>query len=151
MSQNSKREQILAAMETRVKALPLVTTVKRQPQSAADLDEYVEREFPVVAVVGGFPVPRETKWSGRNHQTPDLFLSQMIVELYYYDRIDDEQDTRMSRLADDLWRVVWADETVAGLILRMETAFESLPSYRHPYVAFKLNCTMEYKHTRGGI
>jgi len=150
MGTNSKREQILVYHAAQLGQLSSITTVKRTLQSYADLARFAVTQFPVAAVVGGLPVPNE-KMSGRVRSTVDVIISDLNVDTYIYIQDNENPDTKLSEVADDVWVKLYSFPTYNGLAFGTILNFEATPEYWEPYLAFKITSTVTYKHSTGGI
>lgn len=153
MATNSKREQIIAAVASGLGDLPKINSVKRRRPNIKDLEGIAQTQLPLAAVTAGLPVPVEHIDRSRGHERADLFLSELTIEVVVYDLLygDDEYDTRVSELADDLWVKLWADQTWGGLAEGTHVEPDAMVAIWDPYLAFKLICKTTYKHTTGGI
>lgn len=149
MSVNSLREQIIVANKTIVEALFGITTVTRTVQEYSELQNFAVTQFPVVAIVGRVPVPK-SKRTGRNGQV-DLILSELNVDFYCYLMNNEEIDTAISSLLDDLWVALYSDQTRGGLVMTTEVTADNRIEYLAPFAAFRLTVLHTYKHGPGGI
>lgn len=154
MTTTSKREQIIEYAVSLIDELDSIKTVERVMQNYSDLENFADTQIPVAAVVGGLPIP-VPKMSSKGMSDVDLIISDMVIKIRVYglDRVN--PDTLVSNLADDVWAKLYSDQQFgegrAGLILGLTLAFDGDPQYWEPYVAFQTNCTVRYKHNRGGI
>ncbi|RLC88911.1 MAG: hypothetical protein DRJ03_01330 [Chloroflexi bacterium] len=150
MAANSLRERILVQLVSTVSDVEAISTVRRTKQSYAKLKEFAVTQFPVVAIVGRLPQPLE-HIKGRAPGGADLFVSDLQVDFFVYGMANEDEDTLVSNLADDLWAVLHADQTVNNLAISTSLVFTEDPQYWPPFVAFKLTATIKYKHLIGGI
>lgn len=152
MASDSTREKIAAALKTAVAKITSVKTVTRTWPSLASLAQFGDPQFPVIAVVAGLPVPFEFKRSGRRPSTVDVVRSALRVSLYLYDRVaEDDGDSRLSDLADDVWAAVWADSTVGGLVDEFSASFPDEVATIDPYIVARLEVRVQYRHDTRGI
>lgn len=150
MAIDSIREQILVHLKALVEGLSSIKTVTRTKQSYAGLEEFAITQLPLVAVVGRLPQPVEHI----NRRVPggvDLIVSALPVEFYVYSTDNENPDTLISNLADDLWALLYADQTLGGLAISVLLKFSEDPQSWPPYIAFRITATIKYKHTIGGI
>jgi hypothetical protein len=153
VADNSIREKIIKEVISRLKTVEVIKMVKRAKQTRASLQEFALPQFPIAAVVGGLPKPVEKK-SGRRVAGVDLITSLLPVEIYIYDMynvIDDDLDERVSFIADDLWRVLYAEPTYNGLAIETLLTIQYDPEYWDPFLGFNLTANIKYIHTTEGI
>lgn len=149
MAANSLRERIIVANKTLVEAVPAVSHTERTVQQYSQLQNFAETQFPVVAVVGRIPIPVE-KHTGRDGSV-DLIISRLRVDFYCYLLANEEPDTAISSLMDDLWVKLYADQKRSGLVLSTEITADENYEWWAPFAAFKMTVTHRYKHGPGGI
>ena len=101
MAENSLRERIILADLTLIQSLSSISTVVRTIQSYSDLQSYAVTQFPVVAIVGRLPVPTY-KPSLRIREDIDQVLSVLRVDFYTYFMNNENSDTELSSLLDDM-------------------------------------------------
>lgn len=154
MAANSKREQIIEYAKSLVEEISSIKTVVRVKQDYSGLQQFSGEQLPVAAIVAGFPVPVE-KLSGKGPSNVDLIRSELLIKIIVYAQDKVTPDTTVSTLADDIWAKLYSDQQFGsgqdGLILGLHLAFDTEPQFWEPYVAFQLNCTISYKHFKGGI
>lgn len=153
MAENSKREQIICQVIGEIRTVPAIKTVVRGKKTHQDLQAFALPQFPVAAVVGKLPHPIEKK-SGRVPGGVDLIKSSLAIDVYIYDMvdvIDDTTEEKLSSLADDLWRVLYADPLKGDLCLETLLKIEDDPEYWEPFLAFRIIANTVYLHTTGGI
>lgn len=150
MATNSKREQIIVYMKTLLEELTSIKTVVRVKQSYSNLEQFAETQFSVAAIVAGLPEPDE-KMSARSPGNVDLVISRLGIQIVVYGREKVNPDTLVSNLADDIWAKLYSDQRFGGLTLGLTVVFDSDPQFWEPYVAFQINCSIKYKHDKGGI
>lgn len=150
MADNSKREQILLRLKNKIESLVSIKTVKRiQPSDISELQQYSAQQLPLLAMIGGVPIPVKHQ-RGRDNKL-DVFLSELPVEIYIYfmNRVD--PDSQLSSLLDDLWRCLFEDQLLDGLVNQMFILPKVEVAAWDPYVAFSVDLKYTYKHTIGGI
>jgi len=156
MAINSKREQILEALENNINDIPAIVKVKRVQLAFADLENFAGTQLPLVAVVGKLPSPSPHR-AGRSTGLHDKFISTLTIELFCYAMDNVNPDTLVSNLADDLWAKIHSDTTLIteaypkGLTLEVVVSPEVTVGIWDPYVVFKMNCSYKYVHGTGGI
>lgn len=151
MAANSKREQILGAVKTTLEAIDSIEHVERKPlKSMSELEEYPQTQLPLAVVLGSLPNPVE-KVSDRDIIL-DRVRSVVTATIFVYAIENDNPDTKISTLADDIWAAIYNDMTlgldwVIGLriVPDIETAFW------YPYIAFNMQVEVTYLHGKGGI
>lgn len=152
MALNSKREQILTKIEAELTGLDSIKTVDRvMPNGLSDLENYAATQLPLAAVMGKLPDP-EYKISTRTGHTIDKVTSKLGIDVYVYAEDNVAPDSTVSRLADDVWRQLLADEThgfrwVTGTIIHPEVNV----AVWAPYCAFNMLIDITYLHDKGGI
>lgn len=150
MASNSKREQILLKVMELLASLSTVNTVVRVKQSYSDLQQFAVTQLPVLAVVGGLPIPVE-KLSARRPGNVDTIVSKLLVYVYVYGMANEAVDSVISDIADDVWAKLYSNQTMDGLCLGMTLKVEEEPQYWHPFYAFQVVCELHYHHDTGGI
>jgi len=150
MATNSFRERLILADYAIVSEISGFTTVVRRMQSYSELKEFAVTQFPVAAVVGRLPIPKEYK-SGRTSGEILQVRSELSVDVYVYLHVNVDMDTEISNYADTLWASMLGNPTRSKLclstIVKLEEDIVQLP----PFGAFKLTCIHEYIHGIGGI
>ena len=149
MSSNSKREKIILAVKAEIEEITTVKTVLRTIPTIQDLQNFAITQLPVVAMVAGLPVPSQHKTSRSLNK--DVFLSDLTIELFTYFQDNQNTDTALSSLLDDLWVKLYQDQTKGGLTIY--TTLKPIPvrGYWKPFYAFKLDLVLTYYHDTGGI
>ncbi len=148
MASDSKRERILQDVISAVGALSWVgAVVREQPADPGDLADYAQSQFPLVAVVGQLPKPKQTRRAGKGRE----FVSELEIGLFVYAMEAQTPDERVSSLADDLWAACLADPGRGGLALDTEVLPETEKATYTPYVAFSLVLNTTYTHDASGI
>jgi hypothetical protein len=153
VAENSKRERLIKEVINRMKTVPVIDVVRRAKQTRASLQEFALPQFPIAAVVGGLPKPVEKK-SSRRVAGVDLITSTLPIEIYVYDmynQIDDDLDSKVSSMADDIWKVLYAEPTYGGLAIQTLLTIQYDPEYWDPFLAFNLTVNIKYLHTTEGI
>ena len=152
MAENSIREAILASLEDAMRKVALAKTITRTWPSFAAMENFSETEFPVIAVVGGLPDPAEYKRSARRKAGVEWFRSVLKVSIFLYDRSTTAKcDTRLSDLADEVWKKFWLEPTFGGYVEECSASFPELPETIDPYIASRMSVSLKYLHTTGGI
>jgi len=149
MADNSLREQIILSDIVLLEQIAGVKTVKRTMQSYSDLERFAVTQFPVVAVVGELPVP-SNKINARNGQV-DQCISSLSVNLYVYLQANENADTEISSLLDDIWVKMYEDPTRSSLVMLTTIDIDKGSEYFNPFAAFKLTINHMYQHSTGGI
>lgn len=150
MAENSIREQLLEAVKDQLETLTAIKTIKRIQPTFNDLSAMAGPQLPLIAIVGQMPVPVQ-KISRRVSGGVDRFRSKLAVDIFCYALDNDTPDTLISDLADDIWAVLYADQTWSGLAIGTEVIPETQIGRWDPYIAFKMLCEIEYIHGIGGI
>lgn len=153
MSTGTRREAIITQVVTELEALSTIKTVERKKLQYAQLQNFALPQLPVAAVVGRLPVPRahrEQRLSGKRGRA-DILLSRLIIDVYVYFQERTDPDTVLSNLTDDVWRTLYADQTKNDLVIDTEVLLDENVEYWDPYVAFRAQCIVTYKHDTGGI
>lgn len=152
MAENSKRERILEELKERCGLIPEINQVKRVRPSLSDLSNFPSTIFPLAAITAGLPQPsRPHKAATKKGVVTDYYISNLDVEIVVYDTENVEPDSRISFLADELWRVLQGNQTLDGLLLEMDIVPHPVTGVFHPYIAFKFVLKIKYSHTIGGI
>ena len=150
MAENSLRERIILADLTLIQSLSSISTVVRTIQSYSDLQSYAVTQFPVVAIVGRLPVPTY-KPSLRIREDIDQVLSILRVDFYTYFMNNENSDTELSSLLDDMWVKLHSDPTRSRICLGTTLEMTEDTQVFAPYGAFRITAIHQYKHTIEGI
>jgi hypothetical protein len=151
MATNSKREQILVYhTKYLIGKVKSISHVVRVMPDYAGLQNFAVTQFPLAAVVGRLPIPKEKK-SSRDGSGVDLILSLLSIDNYIYLQERENPDTVMSNIMDDVWTKCYSDVTYGGLVISTILKVNKEPEYWEPFVAFKLTSEVVYQHTTGGI
>lgn len=156
MATDSKRELILSEVVDLIESLDSIMAVKRTRLSFADLGNFTGPQLPLVAVVGSLPDPTP-HISGRQASGSDMFISSLSVDLSCYAMDNENPDTTISNLADDLWAKIYSSPRLEttdyprGLVLGVAVKPELKTGIWDPYVVFKMACIYKYVHGIGGI
>lgn len=150
MAANSIRERIILANIEILKNVESVKTVKRTLMEYSELQGFATTQFPVVAVVGKIPIPKE-KHSNRRTGYVDSIISSLTVEYFVYIQANNDMDSKISSLMDDLWKALYEDQTRGDLVLDTVIKTEMDQEVWPPFAAFKLTSIHHYKHDTGGI
>jgi len=151
MARNSKREQILVYHKKNLigKVSSIKTVVRKMPEYS-DLQQFAVTQFPVAAMVGRLPMPKE-KMSSRDGSAVDIIISKLSIDNYVYIQEMEDQDSMISQIVDDVWVKCYSDVTYGGLVLSTILKVHENPEYWDPFIAFRLTSEVIYKHTTGGI
>jgi hypothetical protein len=150
MAANSKREQIIEADLVLIDAVSAINHAVRTIPQYSDLQDFAVTQFPVAAVVGGLPKP-VLKKSGRTTHSVDQIQSRLTVGVYVYLMSNENADTEISSLLDDLWVALFSDPSRGGLVLDTDLDVQEDTQRWAPFVAFKINIIHHYIHDTGGI
>lgn len=159
MATDSKREQIIQYWVDKFEAkgsLPIrrFKTVRRLLPSFDEFADFSGQDLPMLAIVAKLPRPVEHKRT-REPGGKDVFISALEVEFVVYALENEEPDTMISDLADDLWATLYGDTTSGAkpnsLTLGLSVMPEPVIGRWDPYIIFKMVCTFSYYHTTGGI
>lgn len=150
MADTSKREQIIVATQTLVESLESIKTTVRTIPEYSDLQDYALTQLPVAAIVGRLPQPTE-KNSGRRSAEVLQIKSRLIIDLFIYFEANVNADSEVSRLLNDLWVVLYQDQSRGGLVLDTKITAQEDTQRWAPFVAFKISCIHNYIHDTGGI
>ncbi len=155
MAANSKRERIIAKVVTLLETLATIETVVRRKQTYSELDDFAVTQLPVAAVVGRMPKSSSSGVSTHisRRTSVDIVISELRIDVYVYAQDKETPDTTISDLADDLWALLYADQTLGmkGTVVSLRLELEENPEYWEPFLAFKLTVVVKYKHDTGGI
>lgn len=149
MAANSIREQLIESDKALLESLGIFNAVKRVRLSHADLCNFAQTQFPVLAIVSGLPqpIPHEST----RGIPKDVFIMDLEIQLYVYLHILDDFDTLVSSVMDDMWNILNTDQSRGGL------TFETLikpakPIHLYsPYAGFTLTINHKYQTDTGGI
>jgi len=156
MAKNSKRELILLKVVDLMESISSIVTVERIRLGFNDLGNYSGEQLPLIAVVGSLPKPRPKK-SGRTPGVSDAFISSINIDIYCYAMDNENPDSLVSNLADDIWAKVWSDPILTttkypkGLTIDLDVDPEIKVGIWDPYIVFKIACVYKYVHGIGGI
>jgi len=150
MGTNSVREQLILEVKDRLGELAGIKTVMRVMPEYSDLQSFAVTQFPAIAIVGRLPLPVQKK-SSRRPAGVDTFLSQLSLDLYCYLMVNENVDTEISDVLDDIWAKLYADPTRGGLATETEVTMEDNVVYWPPFAAFKVIAKITYQHDTGGI
>lgn len=150
MADNSLRERIIEANKVLVESLTGIKTVTRTIPEYSQLQDFALTQLPVAAVVGRLPVPKG-KPTGRRAGDVEQVRSRLRVDIFVYLESNVNADTAISSLLDDLWRVLWTDQTRGGLTLDTEVTMQEDSQRWAPFMAFRVAVFHHYIHDTGGI
>ena len=152
MAENSLREQILSGLKTDLGDLTSIKTViRRQPSSIEELNNYAATQLPLVAMVGGVPVPLEHRTTRQKGNQVDVFVSELRIQFFFYFTNMVEPDTELSNILDDFWVLMYGDQLRNGLALSTDLEPQVEVAVWDPYVAFSVVAKIKYIHQIGGI
>lgn len=156
MAENSTREQIISYVESSIVGdiNSIKTTLRKLPQYD-DLKRYAQPQLPVAAIVGRLPQPVE-KINGRAPGAANFFTSNLSIDITVYALANENPDTTVSNLADDIWAKIYSDQRLGSTLEDyvfgiVSTEFTDQVAYWEPYIAFRCTVTYRYKHYEGGI
>jgi hypothetical protein len=151
MAKNSLREQILVYHKKYIleKISSISYVIRTMPDYSA-LQQFAVTQFPLVAMVGRLPVPRE-KMSSRDRSVVDIIISELSIDNFVYLQTREDQDTVISNVVDDFWAKCYSVPDYGGLALGTTLDVSEEVVQYDPFVAFKLTSRITYKHTTGGI
>lgn len=151
MAKNSLRERILVYHEKQLlNKIKSISHVIRTIPSYSDLQQFAVTQFPLIAMVGKLPVPRE-KMSDRSREAVDVIISDLSIENFVYMQQREDVDSLISEIVDDVWTKCYSDPSYGGLVWGTTLEATGDVAYWDPFVAFKLISKITYKHTTGGI
>ena len=150
MAVNSLRERIIQSDVDILSDLESVVTTTRTMPEFSSLSTFALTQFPVAAVVGRLPVPKE-KHSSRRMGTVDQIISELKVDVFVYLMANENTDTEISTLLDDIWVALYTDPNRGNLVMKTELDLYEGVDYAAPFAAFKVSCIHQYKHDTGGI
>jgi len=149
MAANSKREQIIISDFNLVQAVPSIKSPIRTLPEYAELTCYAQTQFPVCAVVGRMPVPNE-KFSQRGVAV-DQIRSEIKVDIFVYLQVNEDADSLISSVADDLFKQLYTDESRGKLVYETTIKIKEKVNIWNPFVAFQMTAIHKYIHDTGGI
>lgn len=151
MAANSKREQILLYYKSKFENISSIKQVKRtQPSSLNELQRFSSQQMPLLCMIGGVPKPA-AHVKGRGPGGKDLFLSELTILNFVYFMDNSNPDSTLSSLLDDLWAAIMQDQTLGGLATEIDLSPDMQVAVWDPYMAFKFEIKVTYKHGTGGI
>lgn len=150
MAANSIREQIILAIKAELEDIDSIKTIARRLPSKQDLDNYAGTQLPIIAIVARLPKP-DPHYIGRSPAAKDVFISNLRIELYGYFQDNQEPDSTLSSILDDIWVKLYSDTTKGGLVIQTDLEPTIHQDFWAPYYAFRLDVNVKYKHTKGGI
>lgn len=152
MATNSRREQILLAFKIILESMASIKKVeRRQPTSPADLKRVAGTQMPFLSMIGGVPQPKEHR-SGRKSGSADIVISELSVNLYIYFMDNDNADSTLSDILDDVWTGVWKNQTLGfKFVHKISVSPNTEVAVWDPYVAFSMVVKITYNHTTKGI
>jgi hypothetical protein len=148
MATNSKREQILVAVEGKLRTIPSIVLVKRTRPEFAELENASSTQLPMIAIVAGLPEPVQKKTGrGSGGHPSDYYRSILTVEVFCYDNGGTDPDSRISDLADDIWANLMGMGNLNNLIHNIEMTPDMAVGYWDPYITFKMTTKITYIHS----
>lgn len=154
MATNSKREQILLAVSSRLEALSWQKAVRRSRPSFDSLKSIPNTLFPFISLTASLPSGQPAKRDNQNaYAKYTKFISTLRIELVVFDFIysNDNYDSLISNRADDLWASIYSEPSFGDLLLSCLIEPEMVIGIWDPYMAFKLTIVGTYHHGIGGI
>jgi hypothetical protein len=150
---NCEREQLILAIERKLKELDAFKKVERRKFGYDELYNFASPEFPVLAIVGGLPIP-DMKQSGMADSSAcKASQSTLAVTCNVFLRESSDADTAVSEFAQRLW--VKAHETPKwgrkSVVSSVVTFGSGDPEFLEPFVMFRIIITITYVHGTGGI
>ena len=150
MAKNSKREQILVYHLNLMKVIGSINHTQRILPSYAQLGNFASTQFPVLAVVGRLPVP-VVKKTGSSQSGRGLAISSLTIDNFVYLQDNENPDSKISEILDDIWVRGYSDRTYGGLIMEVDLTPEPEVVQWPPFLAFRVSHVVRYQHTIGGI
>jgi len=151
MAKNSIREQILVYHKRYlIGKVSSISHVVRVMPKYADLQQFAVTQFPLAAIVGRLPVPKE-KISSRDGSAVDLIISSLKIDNFIYLQEREDPDSVISEIVDDVWAKCYSNVTYGGLAMSTTLKVSEDVEYWDPFIAFKLTAEVVYKHSTGGI
>ena len=153
MADTSIREWLILSVVDKLKDVANIKEVSRRRPTLEQLQSMAQTQLPLIAVTAGLPVPNP-HWNERNPtRKTDKFKSDLVVDAVLYDMLyeDDQYDSRISELANDLWIALHSDQTWGGYAAQTTVAPDADVAVWDPYLAFRMRLTITYIHGIGGI
>jgi hypothetical protein len=150
MATNSIRETIILQVIEELKTISSISEVRRVRPSLTNLSTFSSAQFPLIAIESSLPLPVQ-KISNRIPGGVDLFISELTIRVFCYAMDNEDPDSTISDLADDIWKKVYEDPLHNDLCLCTNVIPKIETAIWHPYVAFGFEVLLQYKHTTGGI
>lgn len=154
MADGSKRELIITNIETALKALTGIKTVKREHPSVKELQSFAATQFPFVGIIGSLPKPvTENHHGGGVPGRIKAIKSELYVRLYFVASVNGDYDKKISYYADMLWAKIYEDQTRGGYNWVLSTTVdpETSIAIEPPYIAFYMDVKVVYIHDTSGI
>lgn len=150
MASNSIRERLILANIELVGSIDTFNTIVRTIQSYSDLQSFALPQFPVIAVVARLPIP-QYKESLRIRELIDQVISTLRIDYYVYFMNNENSDSILSSLLDDMWSKLHSNPTRSGLCLDTRLEMTEETQIYAPYGAFRITSVHQYKHSIEGI
>jgi len=150
MSDNSIREQIILQFKSELEEIESINSVQRIRPSLDGLTNFASSQLPLIAFETGLPVPVQ-KRSSRIQGNVDIFVSDLNVNVFCYALENVNPDSKISNLADDLWKKIYSDPRHNNLCLATNIDTHIEAAIWHPYIVFGFKVILQYTHTSGGI
>lgn len=148
---NIIRENALVYLTAMIESISSLSTVRRVKQLHSDLGNVAVTQFPIASVVGRLPQPN-LKLTGRAPSGMDKSISLLRADIIVYAQVNENLDTLISTLANDIWVKIFSDQNLGGNVRSIvEFEFTEEVQYWVPFVAFKTVVSYQYIHGIGGI
>lgn len=153
MASNGIREKILLEVKSIIEGISSIKHVQRKIiSSVEELMEIPFTQFPYVCMTGGLPIPKD-------QGGPRLYAasqtskvrSNLKIEIRTYGHNYTSPDTEISTLADDIWKGLYSDPTIAGLVEFISVKPVPTVYYFDPFFRFDMILDVEYIHGTDGI
>lgn len=154
MAEDSKREQIMVNLTSKLLDLQWPKAARRGRSSFDKLKTIAQTQFPFISVTGGLPSGQPAKIDKQAaFARYTKFISTLRIEVIVYDFIYDDSiyDSVISSRADDIWRQVYEDPSFGNLCLSCVIEPEMVVGVWDPYLAFKIFVVVTYPHGTGGL
>ena len=146
MADNSKAEQIMQALVTKLGTIDSLATVTRRLPTLDEIKRTSITQMPKVAAAHDLPKPQKVERFG---PVKLRATSLLPVILYLYFQSPEASKTAIS-LTDDIWAALCTDRRLGGLALDMKIVPESIGDFSS-VVACKIRINIEYQHDHSSI
>jgi len=155
MAADSEREKNILALIARLESLSWIggaNHIKRTRPTLSELKNYPDTLLPMIVVEAKLPVIDEHR-PARATTKKDLFLSSLTVDIFTYFIENENQDSLISNYLDDLWNLIYTDQSNNGNCFETQLTPNKDDSIllMQPYTAFRISIILKYKHTIEGI